>query len=172
MGTRCLTVFMDAEEEICNMYRQMDGYPDGHGQELADFLSGFKVCNGINMADERVVLKLANGMGCLAAQTVAFFKVQGEADYNRKLEIEKYMAGISTKVDAEPLPPRVRRQCRVGSIYLKTPGARGMWENYTYTVSLRDDVVWLKAENSDSVLFEGRPENYTLGSPTDEGEDE
>lgn len=73
MGTRSLTFVYDGEEPIINMYRQYDGYPSGHGAELANFLGGFEaITNGIRVGDER---KIANGMGCLAAQLVANFKV-------------------------------------------------------------------------------------------------
>jgi hypothetical protein len=51
------------------MYRQYDGYPSGHGEELADFLNGGKVVNGIG-GDKNVF----NGAGCLAAQMIAHFK--------------------------------------------------------------------------------------------------
>ncbi len=71
MGTRCLTVFKDGEEEIVVMYRQMDGYPDGHGKELADFLKGKTLVNGMRGEPENTIF---NGMGCLAAATVAEFK--------------------------------------------------------------------------------------------------
>jgi len=72
MGTRCLTVFRDEErgQEVCVLYRQSDGYPQGHGQELAEFLSGFQVVDGLSGEGGKV----ANGMGCLAAQAVAYFK--------------------------------------------------------------------------------------------------
>lgn len=72
MGTRSLTIFKDGKSEICRMYRQMDGYPQGgHGQELAGFLAGFAIVNGYNstMPD-----KIANGMSCLAAQIISHFK--------------------------------------------------------------------------------------------------
>jgi hypothetical protein len=52
------------------MYRQYDGYPTGHGKELADFLAGGKLVNGLTSRTEPVF----NGMGCLAAQMVAHFK--------------------------------------------------------------------------------------------------
>ena len=71
MGTGCLTVMYDtSKSEIAVMYRQFDGYPEGHGQELADFLNGFEIVNGISEERE----KMANGGGCLAAQIVAHFK--------------------------------------------------------------------------------------------------
>ena len=79
MGTRSLTfVYTDhygsetGPEPIVNMYRQFDGYPSGHGAELSEFLSSFDaVVNGIPFDEKR---KLANGMGCLAAQMIAHFK--------------------------------------------------------------------------------------------------
>ena len=39
MGTRSLTTFIDdhTEEEIVVMYRQYDGYPEGHGRDLVNF---------------------------------------------------------------------------------------------------------------------------------------
>ena len=73
MGTRSLTVFKYTnEKEIVVMYRQFDGYPEGHGLELADFLDGIKMVNGIPGWSESS--RLANGMGCLAAQTISQFK--------------------------------------------------------------------------------------------------
>lgn len=71
MGTRSLTFVYDGEEAIINMYRQYDGYPSGHGAELANFLGQFTIVNGIRVGESR---KVANGMGCLAAQMVSHFK--------------------------------------------------------------------------------------------------
>lgn len=73
MGTRSLTFVYDNDRQaVINMYRQFDGYLSGHGLELAEFLNSFDaVVNGIPVGDER---KLANGMGCLAAQLIANFK--------------------------------------------------------------------------------------------------
>jgi hypothetical protein len=68
MGTRSLTAFIikgREEIEFATMYRQFDGYPHGHGVELAEFISG---------GQER----LYNGIGCLAAQVVAHFKITRE----------------------------------------------------------------------------------------------
>lgn len=81
MGTRSLTTFIEKWEDektkkvkqtkIVTMYRQMDGYPEGHGLDLAEFLAGGKLVNGISPTEEKLVF---NGMGCLAAQAVAYFK--------------------------------------------------------------------------------------------------
>jgi hypothetical protein len=78
MGTRSLTFVYsesksgEAAERIINMYRQYDGYPTGHGAELAEFLSSGNMTNGLRL-DEKG--RFFNGMGCLAAQLVANFKV-------------------------------------------------------------------------------------------------
>lgn len=82
MGTRSLTVFAESfedeetgkrvEREIGVMYRQMDGYPTGHGRDLKEFLSGFKTGNGIPVSG--VPEKYASGMSCLACQVIAHFK--------------------------------------------------------------------------------------------------
>jgi len=81
MGTRSLTTFISTwkdektqkvkNEKIVTMYRQFDGYPSGHGLELAEFLNQGKLVNGISSAENGLVF---NGMGCLAAQVVAKFK--------------------------------------------------------------------------------------------------
>lgn len=72
MGTRCLTIVYDHGKPVVNLYRQFDGYPSGHGAELAEFLAQFAaITNGIDRDQTR---RTANGMGCLAAQLVAHFK--------------------------------------------------------------------------------------------------
>lgn len=72
MGTRSLTYVYDNDEPIICMYRQFDGYPTGHGSELANFLLPFKIVNG--HSGDAQMGKVANGMGCLAAQLVGYFK--------------------------------------------------------------------------------------------------
>ena len=84
MGTRSLTRVIKRQsgldfaeghkhpEKACvNMYRHYDGYPKGHGIELAEFLRDFRVVNGLGSKDDA---KIANGYGCLAAFMVAHFK--------------------------------------------------------------------------------------------------
>lgn len=81
MGTRSLTYVYDSytdkngktkHQKIINMYRQFDGYPTGHGIELAQFLNSFDAI--VNGYAHNEVRKVANGMGCLSAQMVANFK--------------------------------------------------------------------------------------------------
>ena len=80
MGTRSLTrvheVYGENETCIINMYRQFDGYPDGHGQELVEFMEDRTIGNGIPCGQD--LGKFSNGPGCFAAQLVANFKTNDE----------------------------------------------------------------------------------------------
>lgn len=76
MGTRSLTKIIEkcddgSKKTITTMYRQYDGYPSGHGIELAEWLSKYTIVNGIRTDETRLI---ANGMDCLAAQMFAHFK--------------------------------------------------------------------------------------------------
>ena len=86
MGTRSLTRVIDRQKDLSlakghlaknvrksyiNMYRQFDGYIEGMGVDLAEFLLPFTIVNGISLNENR---KIANGSGCLAAQLVSHFK--------------------------------------------------------------------------------------------------
>ena len=73
MGTRSLTHIKNSNNKtILTMYRQYDSYPNGHGLELAEFLTPIRLVNGFGRDTD--TLKIANGEGCLAAQLVAHFK--------------------------------------------------------------------------------------------------
>ena len=78
MGTRCLTYVYEGKTPLMCLYRQFDGYPSGHGAELAEFLSGGKIVNGLRFGEEG---KFFNGMGDLAAQLVANFKKESGGFY-------------------------------------------------------------------------------------------
>ena len=70
MGTRSLTFVYDGDVPVINIYRQYDGYPSGHGHELAQFLDSKTLVNGYG---EQNSIE-ANGMSCLAAQLVVQLK--------------------------------------------------------------------------------------------------
>ena len=85
MGTRSLTRVIPrqkglpydeghkhVEKSVVNMYRHYDGYPQGHGLDLAEFLSEFTMVKGLGADSYKG--KIANGPGCLAAQLVEYFK--------------------------------------------------------------------------------------------------
>ena len=70
MGTRSLTFVYDGDVPVINIYRQYDGYPSGHGHELAQFLDSKNLVNGFGEQNSAE----ANGMGCLAAQLIVQLK--------------------------------------------------------------------------------------------------
>lgn len=71
MGTRARVNVFDRNQLIVSIYRQMDGYPDGLGREVADFSGKMKIINGIS--GEKAG-EAANGMGCFAAQLIRHLK--------------------------------------------------------------------------------------------------
>lgn len=104
MSTRSITVVKSHGKDVLTMYRQSDGYPSGHGQDLADFLTGFKVVNGLGGDNPS---KLANGAGCLAAQIVARFKEGAGGIYLVAAgQREEYVYTITVEV-GQPIGLRV-----------------------------------------------------------------
>jgi hypothetical protein len=72
MGTRSITVVRDGHgNKIIEMYKQFDGYPDGLGKELLDFIKSGKMVNGISDTENS---RIFNGIDCFAAQLVCYFK--------------------------------------------------------------------------------------------------
>lgn len=75
MGTRSLTFMyeeFDSEVPFVCIYRQFDGYPEGHGVDLANFINSKRLVNGYSGSD--TMETTANGIGCLAAQLVMTLK--------------------------------------------------------------------------------------------------
>ena len=60
----------EPNKTIVDIYHHWDGYPEGLGVTLADYLNGKKVTNGLGRDNNN----LFNGMGCLAASLVAELK--------------------------------------------------------------------------------------------------
>jgi len=87
MSTRSLVRFATREEGVSfsehpervevQVYKHYDGYPSGHPVNLARFLRGFSIVNGVPFDGDHS--RMANGLGCLAAQYVAAFK-EGPGD--------------------------------------------------------------------------------------------
>jgi len=103
MGTRALTFVYDGSTPIVNMYRQYDGYPSGHGLELAQFLTRGRLVQGLSGKEEVVF----NGMGCLAAAMIANFKETPggfyihsveETECGQDYEYHVYQAGDEIRV--------------------------------------------------------------------------
>ena len=97
MATRALINFVEREDGVSfsehpdvdkihvQIYHHWDGYPQGLGVKLTNFLDGYDVTNGLSTGYQGPV---ANGMGCLAAQTVSYLKDEPGNVYLRK-PIEK-----------------------------------------------------------------------------------
>ena len=144
MGTRSLTKVIETWKDesgkkqrkpITCMYRQYDGYLDGHGQDLAKWLSGYTIVNGIPMDKSEPMF---NGMDCLAAQMFVHFKSSGCKD------------------DGTPTS-------NAGGIYCMHPDAEDCWEEYLYEISEGDDGILLTAyqicyEKGATEIFHGTPE--------------
>ena len=101
MGTRSTTTIWDGDKKLLSFYRQYDGYPTGHGQELADLLARFDIMNGIGFPDQREdkTRPRANGPQCLAAQVLVHFKTGIEnwifhSDGTRTLQQGDHVGGI------------------------------------------------------------------------------
>ena len=123
MGTRSLTKVLDEEgKEILCLYRQFDGYPEGHGADLKEFLKGMKLTNGYS-TDQKEDGGWANGMGCLAGQLVAWFKTAPEGKFIGK-------SGAYKQVPTHPKRGRI-----INSIYLYPPKTTDCGEEFIYEVS-------------------------------------
>lgn len=102
MGTRCITSIMDGNRELVCMYRQFDGYPEGHGMELVEAFKSYIITNGISGGRE-LSNRTANGPGCLAGQVVAKFKTEIGGIYLYAPETrevgEEFVYTLSIKTD-------------------------------------------------------------------------
>lgn len=75
MGTRCtirVKDSLDNKESYVSVYKQFDGYFSGIGEELKQKFGKHRIVNGFGFGDTDETT--ANGMGCLAAQLVAYIK--------------------------------------------------------------------------------------------------
>lgn len=125
MGTRSLTVFVgERGKEVVVMYRQYDGYIEYYGRKLHDYLATFdEVVNGIKGDD--YVKRTANGMGCLAAQTIMHMKSQIEnRDYNNRV----------FNPDTGYMESALQEGNHCGGVYLYPAGTRDCGEEYIYIV--------------------------------------
>jgi len=151
MGTRSLTIFTedinDEKAEICVLYRQMDGYPSGHGKDLKKCLEKGKIGNGIpgglNLEDGS---KFFNGMGDLVVQTITRLKtIQTEhtKEWRSKWK-EDGMAFVNDVGDCEP-----------GGFYLHQAGTRDCWEDYTYYIYPKDNLVYIQIHGYNGQIYDG-----------------
>lgn len=95
MSTRSITVVSDeVGRALVTIYCHSDGYPEGHGADLARIIQKDRILvNGITESNQKE--NASNGMGCLAATIVAglkteiggiYLKPDPEGDYGQEYE--------------------------------------------------------------------------------------
>lgn len=81
MGTRSTITFCEKIDDkiipYVNIYQQYDGYLEGVGKELCEWLEDKIIVNGFSPGDRR---DIANGVGCLVAQFISD-KKNGVGDF-------------------------------------------------------------------------------------------
>ena len=95
MGTRSTITFTENEEKLCKIYQQYDGYLDGVGKDLAEFLQSGKLVNGITMGESD---KVFNGAGCLVAQFISENKTSAGGLYIIPLNDEDEEYNYTVKI--------------------------------------------------------------------------
>lgn len=137
VGTRALVHIKNGglrNKTIVTLYRQMDGYESGLGQEIVDTLNAgdCRLVNGYRSTD--MVPAVFNGMQCLAAYLVGRLKV--------------FPYGEDTKN-------------AIGSVYLMPANTKDVGEEYVYTIYTSNDVnVCIKVTNGRRTLFNDTIEAY------------
>ena len=76
MSTRSTIRFRnDGDSPVCCVYKHFDGYIEGLGHDLAKWLKGMTLINGISNKEQEGH-DYANGIGCLAAKWIADNKTE------------------------------------------------------------------------------------------------
>lgn len=168
MGTRSLITFVDEDEAILTIYRQYDGYLEGRGLELAEFLKDIMVVNGYG-ADAKGGMH-ANGMGCLAAQWLASEKhnhFEGALDMDAPRDENGRMGHAPWSPDS----------C-VGNVYVQAPQmwpeVKDVFIEYFYRVELEEGkpvISVCSTSEKEKVLFKGSPERMIMWVKNYYGED-
>ena len=113
MGTRALIHIKEGRTTIATIYRQMDGYEEGLGQEIVDILNkgSVKVVNGYGSGMKNSAGDF-NGAGCLAAYLIGQLKLNAYGEEGKE---------------------------SIGNVYIMRPNTKDVGEEYTYTISVPDE---------------------------------
>ena len=108
MSTRSTIRFRnDGDSTVCCVYKHFDGYIEGLGHSLAEWLKGMTLINGISNKEQEGH-DYANGIGCLAAKWIADNKTEtGDIYMCDSDEYEEYNYDVILK----------RQNMRVLSVY-------------------------------------------------------
>ncbi len=124
MGTRSLTHIKDEDGKIrLTFYRQFDGYPSGHGKDMADFIAGKKLVNGISEPN-------FNGVGDFGFQLITHLKLNQMVN---RIESKGIINGKKP-----PVPKIDKVNLESGGFYIETPGAKDCGEEFTYIIQPKD----------------------------------
>lgn len=131
-GTECSTLIIDEYNvPLCAFSRSYDGYMEGHGKELVEFLENMTIQDGVSYKKD-----IANGMSCLAAQIIGHFKFfKNTHNDNRFHDVP----GAS----ATP----------AGSYYMIPVDVHKEYD-WRYTVYIKSDQLYLKVENGDKIILD------------------
>lgn len=94
MGTRSKTSFIEKRGDklthLVSIYQQFDGYIEGVGYEIANYILNKEIVNGIKLGD-MATDKKANGFTCLIAQFIRDFKTEiGNLYITTENDIQEY----------------------------------------------------------------------------------
>ena len=110
MGTRSIVSFKNRGQLMCKVYQQFDGYPDGVGMQLVNFLKSKPLVNGIGQ-DNNVF----NGAGCLVAQYIKEHKYKAGGLYIQPIGDSKeefnYIVDIEEVIWNEPDSGSIKIGC-------------------------------------------------------------
>ena len=140
MGTRSITRVIDNdwghETPLVTIYRQYDGYPEGHGRDLAEFITSRRFVNGISGDPTKVF----NGAGCFAAALITYLKAERGGD--------SISDGLGGEIHA-------------GGVYITAPDAPN--EEYNYEITVAGNQVTMVVKDDAAVIFRGAPSSFLLG---------
>lgn len=78
MSTPCKINFYENEKYICTVYHHSNGYPDGVGNDIKEFIKSGKFINGLSI---NITERLFNGFGDCVAQYIAYVKKEPGSVY-------------------------------------------------------------------------------------------
>lgn len=110
MSTRAMITFKENGREMVKLYHHWDGYIEGLGKSMAEWLLSKRLINGIGSDTDE---SCANGVGCLVAQFIRDFKTEignlyvvpidndQTEDYNYVIDIKDEITYKSKPITAE-----------------------------------------------------------------------